>query len=217
MNPSPHSEVPLPVNYVFVDFENVHEIDLSVVGAKSVSFTLLLGAKQTRLDAALVEKLMAHAASSQLVRLSSSGKNALDFAIAYYLGRAAMADPTAYFHIVSKDTGFDPLIAHLRSRHIRACRHQDFTTLPFSAPPKKRPAETPKAPAPTKEDLPTRVLEHLRRNTKNRPKRMKTLERHLEAIIGRNGTKEDVTRLIQTLQSEGHIRIAEKGEVTYFL
>jgi hypothetical protein len=28
---------------VFVDFENVHKVDLTVIGSKAVSFTLLVG------------------------------------------------------------------------------------------------------------------------------------------------------------------------------
>ena len=35
------------MNHVLVDFENVHKIDLSVIGQKNVTFTLLLGAKLT--------------------------------------------------------------------------------------------------------------------------------------------------------------------------
>jgi hypothetical protein len=37
----------------------------------------------------------------------------------------------ANFHLTSKDTGYDPLIEHLRSRNIHAQRHNDFTTLPL--------------------------------------------------------------------------------------
>ena len=172
------------MNHVFVDFENVHEVDPAVIGARSVSLTLLLGARQTKLDAALVEKLMEHAATVQLVRLTSSGKNALDFALAYYVGRAVMADPTGRFHIVSRDTGFDPLIEHLRSRHIHAHRHDDFTPLTSSAP-----AKPPSAPP---EDLLTRVLEHLRKHVTNRPKRKKTLVSHLLAFSGNAATEADV-------------------------
>ena len=70
------------MNHVFVDFENVHQVDLTLIGAKAVSFTLMVGPKQTKLDSDLVEKLMAHSASVQLVKLKSAGKNALDFALA---------------------------------------------------------------------------------------------------------------------------------------
>ena len=51
--------------------------------------------------------------TKELVRLTEPGKNALDFHIAYYLGQLALKEPDAFFHIVSKDTGFDPLIQHL--------------------------------------------------------------------------------------------------------
>jgi PIN domain len=195
------------MNHVFVDFENVHEVDPSVIGAKSVSLTLLLGARQTRLDAALVEKLMEHAASVQLVRLTFSGKNALDFTLAYYVGRAVMTDPNGCFHIVSKDTGFEPLIEHLRSRHIHAQRHDDFTTLTFSGP-----AKPPSAPP---EDLWTRVLERLGKNVTNRPKRKKALVSHLLAFLGKAVTEADVVNLIEKLRKAGRLSIGDKDAVTY--
>jgi hypothetical protein len=195
------------MNHVFVDFENVHEVNLAVLDTKSVSFTLLLGARQTRLDAALVEKLLEHAATVQLVRLTSSGSNALDFALAYYVGRAVMADPTGGFHIVSKDRGFDPLIEHLRSRHIDAHRHDDFSTLTSSGPPK-----SPSAPP---EDLFTRVREHLRKNVTSRPKRKKTLVSHLLAFSGNETSEADVMNLIESLRKAGHLTIGDKDAVTY--
>ena len=207
--PAPPTDLPQPINHVFVDFENVHQIDLSIIGAKSVYFTLLIGARQKKVDAELVEKLMEHASSVQLIRLTSSGKNALDFALAYHVGRAVMTDPTAYFHIVSKDKGFDPLIEQMKSRHLRVHRHDDFSRLTFSF--------CPKPPAASNGDLRARVLAHLRKNTKNRPKRRKTLESHLEAFTGHTGTKGAVGRLVQSLISAGHLSIGEKGGVTYTL
>lgn len=116
------SPIAPPMNHVFMDFENVHQIDLSLIGAKSVSFTLMVGPQQGTLDASLEERLMEHSASVRLVKLKSKAKNALDFALAYYLGRSALADHTAYFHIISKDAGYDPLIGHLRDQHINARR-----------------------------------------------------------------------------------------------
>jgi len=208
------NETAPPLNHVFVDFENVHEIDVSVIGAKSVNFTLLLGAKQTKLDAGLVEKLMAHAASVQLVRLASSGKNALDFTLAYYVGRTVSADPAAYIHIVSKDTGFDPLIEHLRSRHIHAHRHPSFATLTFSGTAKTAAVASKAEPASQEEPL-NRVLEHLRKNVANRPKRKKTLLSHLKSQLGKDATDADAAGLLEKLQKAGHISIGDKDAVTY--
>ena len=201
------TDLPPPVNHVFVDFENVHEVDPALIGAKSVSLTLLLGARQTKLDAALVEKLLEHAASVQLVRLTSSGKNALDFTLAYYVGRAVMADPTGYFLIVSRDTGFDPLIEHLRSRNIQADRHDKF--IPPSTPP---PAKPPSAPP---EDLFTRASEHLRKLVTNRPKRKKTLISHLRARFDKTATDAAMLDLVNRLCKAGRFTIGEKDAVTY--
>src|SRR6476620_3757133 len=135
--PATATHLSSPVNHVLVDFENVHKVDLAVIGSKAVSLILLVGPRHTKLDVSLVEKLFEHAVSVQLVRLTSAGRNALDFTLAYYVGRAVAADPTGHFHIVSRDTGYDPLIKHLRSRRISAYRHDSFDSLPFAGPAKQ--------------------------------------------------------------------------------
>ena len=150
---------------------------------------------------------MEHAASVQLVRLTSSGKNAVDFALAYYLGRAVLADPTAYFHLISKDKGYDPLIEHLRSRHVQVRRHDDFKTLTFAAP--------VKASSVPVDDLFTRALEHLRKNLNNRPKRQKTLASSLLAFAGKTATATDISALIEKLRQAKHLSLDDKNAVTY--
>lgn len=227
--PTVIADIPPPVNHVFVDFENVHEIDLAVIGNKAVSLTLLVGPKQTKLDVSLVEKLFEHAVSVQLVRLTSAGPDALDFTLAYYVGRAVAADPTGYFHIVSKDTGYDPLIEHLRSRHIHARRHFDFSTLSFSGP-SKSPSPTPTAAAPKLKsqskskvqpsilnERATKVLDHLRKHPNNRPKRKTTLISHLLTLFGNKTAEADVLAIVEKLCKAGHLSIDEKGAVTYRL
>ena len=236
MSPVANIELPPPINHVFVDFENVQDIDLAVIGTKAVSFTLLLGPRQTKLNVPLVEKLMAHAASVQLLRLTSPGKNALDFTLAYYLGRAVLADPTGFFHIVSKDAGFDPLVEHLRSKHVRARRHDSFATLTFAAStklsaatlpapaPKPKPsALKPKAPAGPKiqlsvlDEREAQVLEHLRKPTTNRPRNKQKLVSCLITHLGHKITETQALDLIHHLSQAGHLVIDEKGAVTYHL
>jgi len=212
---NPDAPLPPAMNHVFVDFENVHEPDLSIIGQKAVTFILLLGARQTKLDVALVEKMMQNVASVQLIRLTSSGKNALDFTLAYYLGRAVVTDPTGYFHIVSKDTGYDALIEHLKSRHIRAHRHDDFSTLPFSHHSKVLAAPTA-APVSGKDDLLDRALVLLRKSTNNRPKKMKTLSSQLLSHL-KPATGTQIAGVIEKLRKDEHISISEKEAVSYHL
>jgi len=214
------SDTPAPLHHVFVDFENIHHVDVSVIGARSVNFTILLGASQTRLDVGLVEKLLAHAASVQLIRLASSGRNALDLTLAYYLGRTVSTHPAASIHIISKDTGFDPLVEHLRSRHIHARRHDGFDTLPFSGQPKgstiaPEAPKTPKAGTAAPEDPLIRALGHLRKIVATRPKRKRTLVSQLRTLLGKDATEADAVSLVERLQQAGHITIGEKDVVTY--
>lgn len=223
------STLPGPVNHVFVDFENVQVIDLEIIGRETVSFTLLVGAAQKKLDAALVEKLFRHATSVQLVRLTSSGRNALDFTLSYYVGRAVAADPTGYFHVVSKDTGFEPLIEHLRSKHIRAHRHDSFATLDFSGSPKSQTPVPPAAAKPKPEAKPkiqrppsaaeqeTRVLEHLRKLGSKRPGRKDRLVSCVVTHLGHKITPPEALKLLEDLGQAGHLSIDEKGKVTYHL
>jgi hypothetical protein len=227
--PAIDPDVPPPLNHVFVDFENVHEIDLAVIGNEAVSFTLLVGPRQTKLDARLVEKLFEHATSVQLVRLASTGRNALDFILTYYVGRAVAFDPTGCFHIVSRDKGFDPLIQHLLSKRIEARRHESFATLTFSASAKpvappvrtaaakpKSPAK-PKAPRPMPDERTIRVLEHLRKPSATHPRNKVKLVSYVVAYLGRKITEAEASNLVESLQRAGHIAIGEKGTVTYRL
>jgi hypothetical protein len=230
-----------PVNHIFVDFENVHEVEHSVIGQASIHLTLLLGPNQKKLDANLVEKLLQHAGSVHLVRLANSGRNALDFALAYYVGRAAVLDPSGCFHIISRDTGYDPLVAHLRSNAVRAHRHPDFSGLQSqlnpTAPTASAPA-IPRAPTPTKngatpkpskaakqqaqiapalDEHATRALEHLKSHPKSRPTRQTTLARHIRALLGNKLTEAEATHVIAALRQVGYIDIIEKGAITYRL
>jgi len=207
-----------PVNHVFVDYENVGGMDLSIVDEKAVYLTLLLGPQQTKLQVDLVEKLMAHAASVQLVRLESAGKNALDFTLAYYLGRAVQADPNAHFHVISKDKGFDPLIKHLNGRHIRVTRHADCTTLPFAVAAKTAVVSSKPQTKTSPEELLPCVVEHLRKRPNSLPKTRKTLRTFLKGQLGKQVTGEkDLDDLVERLVQDGHITLGVKNAVTYHL
>jgi hypothetical protein len=212
-----------PVNHVFIDFENVHEIDLAAIGSTAVSFTLLLGPRQPKLDAAIVEKLLEHANSVQLVRLTSAGKNALDFILAYHVGRAVSADPTGFFYIIAKDTGYDPLVDHLRKNHIHASRHEDFTSLPFltavQRPVAAKPKASPKAkaPAPVLDELLIRVVEHLRKNSTTRPRTKRRLVSNLLARFAKEIPEGEVQGVMERLSRAAYISIDVKDAVTYQL
>jgi len=103
------------------------------------------GQKSAPLQFALAMHRMGSRATC--VKLSGNGANALDFHIAFYPGVLAVRDPEAHLHIISKDTGYDPLIQHLRAKNIKAHRFVDILDIPLvkkSLPPALPSALTPK-------------------------------------------------------------------------
>lgn len=216
---------PPPVNHVFVDFENVHEIDPAVIGAKSTTFTFLIGPEKKKLDLDVVDQLLAHASAVHLIRLAKKGKNAVDFALAYYLGQASLADPTGSFHIISKDAGYDPLVEHLKSKLVRVHRHENFAHLAATlrskpgtppAPPAVKPTLTPTpkaAPLPPSADA--QQLLTILVGSVSRPRTRKTLTRHAITVLGNKLDEAQAAALIQELCAASKIAITAQDKVEY--
>ena len=196
-----------PVHHIFVDFENVQEIDLGSIGEKSVEVTLLLGRMQKRLEVGLVKQLLQRPSGVRLIEMGASGKNALDLALAYHLGKAAAADPSGCFHIISRDRDFDPLIAHLKQANIKIWRHDTFSIQAIL--PEKRPAA-----AADKVEI---VANRLRKSTTNRPKRKSTLLSHINAQFRGKLQDGEADKLVESLVDRRVISSDSKGKVTYLL
>lgn len=92
---------------------------------------LFCGANQTKVPFEIAATLQKLGNRAEYVKIAGTGLNALDFHIAYYIGKLAAADPSAYFHIVSKDKGFDPLIQHLKTQKVFASRSASIAEIPI--------------------------------------------------------------------------------------
>jgi len=140
----------------------------------------------------------------KLVKAGKSGRNALDFVLAYRLGVTSAADPKGYFHIVSRDTGFDALVAHLHTNGFLARRDESFAK-----------AFATELPAVAAADRPTLVIERLTKNKTNRPKRKITLLSQINSYFGKKLTAAELEDIVQTLTSKGIVEVGEKGDVSY--
>lgn len=153
-------------NYVLIDFENVQPASLELLTAEHFKVVVFVGACQNWVPFELAASLQQFGSRAQYVKVSARGSNALDFHIAYYLGRLAAAEPAAHFHVISKDTGFDPLIEHLRSQQIPVRRVGGVTEIPIveanakpvatSAPAVMPPQTAMQLPVATATELPVR-------------------------------------------------------------
>jgi hypothetical protein len=97
---------------VFVDLENVQKVDLSRV-PMSTRVVVFYGITQKKLPEELVVQAQPLGARLTWLKISGQGPNALDFHIAFYLGKELTSSPKSVCLILSKDAGFDPLVRHL--------------------------------------------------------------------------------------------------------
>lgn len=109
------------IQYFLLDFENVQPASLGQLKPGQCRIKIFLGQNQSKLPLELSRGLQPFGSDVEFVQISGSGPNAVDFHIAFYIGQLSISDPDAGFTIVSKDTGFDPLVRHLKASGI-ACR-----------------------------------------------------------------------------------------------
>lgn len=206
------------MNHVFIDFENVSQIDRTMIGAESFHFTIFIGAKQTKLDTSLVEALIAHASSVRLVRVTTTGKNALDLVLASYVGQSVLSHPAAHFHIVSKDKDYDALIKHLDERQVSIRRHVDCSTIGKGAktprPAVKAATKTPAKAKAEKQDAYEKLVANLQ-NLEARPKTKKRLFGLMKGFLEKDANEEAKEKVLGRLQDDGHLVCDDKGKIDY--
>jgi len=94
---------------IYVDFENVPNVEIREMSDTRI--LIFIGQSQKRLSTNIVKAIQPLGKNVEWIQINGSGKNALDFHIAYYLAMHK-AQPDTEHYIISKDAGFDPLIVH---------------------------------------------------------------------------------------------------------
>jgi hypothetical protein len=191
-------------NYVLIDYENVQPKDVALLNGHAFKVFVFIGANQTKVPLDLVKTLQPMGVNAAYILISGNGKNALDFHIAYYLGDLASKDPEGFYHVISKDTGFDPLIAHLKSLGIYAQRSSALCEIPildFIAPK-------------TIDERVDAVIKNLQSRGSARPRRVKTLASTIHALFLKKLEQSEVDGLVAALEKRGKI-VATDGKVSY--
>ena len=73
----------MPSNYVLIDFENVQPKNLELLEGHPFKVLVFVGANQTKLPMPVVKAMQALGQKAEYIEISGSGRNALDFHIAY--------------------------------------------------------------------------------------------------------------------------------------
>lgn len=204
-------------NYVLIDYENVQVKSLALLKGEHFRVQVFLGHKNLKLHRELVVALHEFRERGKYIELEAGGSNALDFHIAYYLGVLAAADPTGFFHVISKDTGFDPLLQHLKGKGVSAARSASIEAMPcfgkiaHSAIDSKKAAGETKRKSPavqsSVEDMITVVLENLTKRKTGRPATSKTLRSTIHARCGKERPAADIDAVYEALVKRGYVTV----------
>ena len=193
-------------NYILIDYENVQPKNLAILNGHPVKVIVFVGANQAKVPFDLASSLQALGGSAEYIKIGGNGSNALDFHIAFYIGQLAERDPDAYFHIISKDTGFDPLIKHLRSRKIITHRKKDLAEIPLL-----RIANA----ASTAEKI-AAIVKSLSARGHARPRKVKTLANTINSLFMKTLEESELMSLIEQLCRQQYV-VVEGGNVSYKL
>ena len=193
-------------NYVLVDFENVQPKDIGLLKDGPFKVKLFLGPHQSKVPVTLATALQALGSNAEYVLLEKAGNNAVDFHIAYYIGVLSSQDPTAFFHIISKDGGFDPLIEHLKRRKFFAHRSTCIADIPYFKP---------ALAAITEAQVDTAVTDLIRRKAA-KPRTQKSLLSTLHALFKKELSEQQLSQLLAELCTRGVVKV-EGTKVTYDL
>lgn len=121
----------MKTNHVLVDFENLQPDIVDALNLEHFRLVIFIGAMQTKIPVEMAAKVQTLGGRATYVQIKGQGKNALDMHIAFYIGQISAGDPSAFFHVVSGDKGFDPLIAHLKELKIFAGRVTSISDIPL--------------------------------------------------------------------------------------
>lgn len=193
-------------NYVLIDYENVQPTSLELLDQEHFRIIVFVGSGQAKIAFETAAALQPLGARVAYVRSSGNGPNALDFHIAFYVGQLSAREPDACFHIISKDTGFDPLIQHLRSKKVRAYRSSDIAGIPLLRT----------SSATVRADQMALVVADLRQRGTSRPRTIVTLSGTINALFQKRLSEGDVALLVHELQSQGIVTVND-AKVSYAL
>jgi hypothetical protein len=201
-----HKELTLKKNYVLIDYENVQPETVTALDKERYDVLVFVGSKQDKVKFDVVSVLQGMGERGAYIKISDSGKNALDFHIAYYIGWLAANEPDAHFHILSKDTGFDSLLKHLKTKNVSARRVKSIADLSLKI-------VTASKPVPDRVSV---VITNLKQCGPSRPRTLKTLGSTINGWFRKSLSEKEVSSIIVELTKKGIVEV-KQTKVSYFL
>lgn len=193
-------------NFVLVDFENVQPKDMGLLKGGPFKVKIFLGPNQSKIPVSWAAALQSLGDNAEYIVLETAGNNALDFHIAYFIGALSAIEPSAFFHVISKDAGFDSLLKYLKGKKIFAQRSVCIAEIPYFKPVLLGAPETQVES----------VIADLIRRKASKPRTQQTLLSTLDALFKKELSEQQLGALLAALCKRGVVKV-EGGKVSYAL
>lgn len=197
-------EAKLKTKYILIDYENIQPTDLKDLNENFYKIKIFIGANQTKISIDIALAMQVFNNRAEYIQILGNGKNALDFHIAYYLGNIITKEADAYYYIVSKDQGFDPLIKFLKAKKINVFRVACIKDILCNKT--KKPS--------TLLEYVDFILKNLKKSSK--PANLTTLTNTIKAAFQNKLEPTVIEEIIKELTKKKYISI-ENNKITYHL
>ena len=177
---------------LMIDYENVQRIDLSTIDNEAYCVKIFVGASQNKIPFDVVAAAQSFGPNLEWIKIDSNGKNALDFHIAFFLGKYSQTQPNQKFIVLSKDTGFDPLVRFLNKIGMACSRINSLLELDRNT----------KKSKPMGSDFEKATGNIKKIDANKRPRTRNTLTKHIKTALNTDKDS-DVQNVIDLLFMQG--------------
>lgn len=194
------------INYILIDYENVQPASLNLPKNLLFKVIVFIGANQIKIPIELATSMQNLGHNAEYVRIEGNGKNALDFHLTFYLGKIFEKDSKGYFHIISKDSGFDILVKHLQNKKVLIQRYDNIDDIPALK-------------ISLSKNLDEKILliiDYLNSRDNAKPKKVEALYNTINSLFSRTLNNKELETIINKMREKKLIYI-EQTKVRYTL
>ena len=187
---------------LLVDYENVQSIQIDELDPNNTEIVIFIGDSQNKIPFQLVKDSQKFGEKLNWIKIEGNGTNALDFHIAYHLGKITNEKTQDKYIILSKDKGFDPLVKYICKQGFECKRINSINEI------------IDKRKNKTDIDKYKKLFENLKKIGKTkRPRKRSTLITHAKSGLG-NILEEQLNDIIDELFINNEIT-EENGKIKY--
>lgn len=204
------------MKYILIDFENVQPTSLEILKNQNCKVIIFIGKNQNKIPIKLTVSMQELGDNGRYVITNHTGKNSLDFHIAYYIGKLITENVKneVSFCLISKDKGYDGLISFLKSNEVAISRflsvNDVFDSTIF------RTTKNKVVPNYSNNLLVEKVIDYFKNSIRSKPNKEIGLMNLIRSSILKNTTTDiECKKILTQMKTEKLIDIDRNGNIKY--